>query len=112
MDNSNVKITLTGDTLHAHICGEIDHHSAKGIREALDAAMVSQAPDSIVMDLSGVSFMDSSGLGLVLGRYTKAADAHIGFSLTGVDERTRRIFDMAGLDRIINYKEKNNEKDM
>lgn len=112
-DNTNVKLNISGDTLTAHISGEIDHHSAKGIRECVDSALISYSPDSFIMDLSGVSFMDSSGLGLVLGRYTKATDAHINFSLRGVDARTARIFDMAGLDRIISYKEKKkNEKDM
>lgn len=112
-ENTNVKINMLGDTLTAHISGEIDHHSAKGIRETVDSALISYSPDELIMDLSGVSFMDSSGLGLVLGRYTKATDAHIGFSLCGVDARTEKIFDMAGLDRIINYKEKKkNEKDM
>jgi len=111
-ENGNVKLTVTGDTLCAHVSGEIDHHSSRTIREAIDAALVSYSPDTLIMDVSGITFMDSSGLGLVLGRYTKASEAGIAFSVTGAGERVRKMFDMAGLDRIIDYKEKRNEKGM
>ncbi|MBQ4066221.1 MAG: anti-sigma factor antagonist [Clostridia bacterium] len=109
-ENGNVKLTVTGDTLCAYISGEIDHHSAKTIREAIDSALTSYSPDALILDVSEISFMDSSGLGLVLGRYTKASEAGISFSVTGVSERTKRLFDMAGLDRIIDYDNKEKKR--
>ena len=109
-ENGNVKIKLSDSTLYAVIAGEIDHHSAKSIRDTIDAAMISTSPDALVMDLSGITFMDSSGLGLVLGRYTKATDSGIAFSLMGAGERCARMFDLAGLDRIIDYKTKETKK--
>lgn len=104
-ENGSVKLTIHADTLLATVSGEIDHHSAKAIRSAIDTSLAASAPEALVIDLSGVTFMDSSGLGLVLGRYTKATEAGIAFSVTGATERVRKIFDMAGLDRIIDYKE-------
>ena len=104
-ETGSVSLTMRGDTLWANISGEIDHHSAKGIREAIDASLASCTPEALIMDLSSITFMDSSGLGLVLGRYTKALEAGIAFSVTGAGERVIRMFDMAGLDRIIDYKE-------
>lgn len=104
-ENGNVKLTLTGDTLTAHIFGEIDHHSSASIRKAVDAALISYSPEALVLDMSGITFMDSSGLGLVLGRYTRSSEAGIAFSVIGAGERICKMFDMAGLDRIINYKE-------
>ncbi len=111
-ENGHVKLSVNGDALIAVICGEIDHHSARTIREAIDAALISYSPDALILDLSGITFMDSSGLGLVLGRYTKATEASIDFSVIGAGERIIKMFDMAGLDRIINYKEKKDEKRM
>lgn len=51
------------------LSGEIDHHTAPRIKRGLDEAFDKHKPKLIVLDLSGVSFMDSSGIGLLLGRY-------------------------------------------
>ncbi len=109
-ENTNIRLSQTDDTLYAFVSGEVDHHTAKGIRQAIDAALISYAPECLVMDVSGITFMDSSGLGLVLGRYTKACEAGIAFSVQGAGERVIRMFDMAGLDRIIDYKEKKTDE--
>lgn len=104
-ESGSVKLTVSDDMLLATVYGEIDHHCAKNIREAIDSALLSYSPDALVMDLSGITFMDSSGLGLVMGRYTKTKDAGITFTLCGASDRVIKMLDMAGLDRIIDYKE-------
>ena len=104
--NGTVKLSYTDETLYANISGEIDHHSARIIREAIDASLLAYSPEALVMDVSAISFMDSAGLGLVMGRYSKASEAGIAFTVTGVNPRIEKMFDMAGLDRIINYKSK------
>ena len=91
--------------LKCGISGEIDHHHAKRIREEVDRRIKELTPHEVIMDLSGVTFMDSSGLGLVLGRYTLCKSAGISFSVTGADKRTLKIFELAGLGRIINIEE-------
>ena len=97
--------------LTAYVCGEIDHHSSCDIRNTIDTALKATSPDKLVMDLSGVTFMDSSGLGLVMGRYKLTRGAGIDFSLKGVPERPAQMFSMAGLERIIRFEEDNkNEK--
>lgn len=108
-ENGNVSMSVSHGTLLAKIKGEIDHHTARGIRDAIDSTLCANSPDHLIIDLSQVTFMDSSGLGLVLGRYTKATEAGISFRVCGAGERIITMFDMAGLDRIIDYKEKNNE---
>lgn len=100
-DNAAVQLRRDNDVLIAAVSGEIDHHSAAGIRRAIDSEISAETPDKLVMELSGVSFMDSSGLGLVLGRYAKAREAGIEFSVSGAGERIMKIFHMAGLERII-----------
>ena len=93
--------------------GEIDHHSAVSVRSSIDAKIYEYRPRSMVMDLSKIEFMDSSGLGLIMGRY--ALMQRIGGELTlrNPNERVMKIFELAGLERIIKVeedKEKENEK--
>jgi len=97
-------------SLVVYIKGDIDHHSAKKVREETDMLFIQLAPEKITLDLQGVSFMDSSGLGLVLGRYKKAKAAGVEFSVINCDKRIMRIFEMAGMERIIKIEERYVEK--
>ncbi|MBR4071040.1 MAG: STAS domain-containing protein [Clostridia bacterium] len=93
-------------SLVVYIRGDIDHHTAKKIREEADMLLVQLAPEKLILDLNDVSFMDSSGLGLVLGRYKKAKAAGIDFLVTNCDRRIIQIFEMAGIERIISIEER------
>ena len=55
-------------TLAAYLSGEIDHHAAQSIRREIDAQVDDRLPELLTLDFSGVTFMDSSGVGLILGR--------------------------------------------
>ena len=80
--------------------GEIDHHSASVLRRELDGLICRVRPKTLRLDLSGVDFMDSSGLGLIVGRLVTAKEVGASMTLTGVDARTMKIFEMAGLERM------------
>ena len=95
-----VQFSQVGESLLALISGEIDHHTAKPLREAIDKQMYALTPKEVTIELSGVGFMDSSGLGLVVGRLVTAKEVGCTLTLTGVDTRTMRIFEMAGLERM------------
>ena len=64
-----VEINAKGEVLTAYLKGELDHHSAAQMRTEIDLAIERNMPELLVLDFSGVSFMDSSGIGLVMGRY-------------------------------------------
>ena len=98
------KITFGNYTLNIKIRGDIDHHSAKGVREMIDEAIMSNKPRFIVLDLSSVDFMDSSGLGLILGRYTKINDLGGRLIITNTDDSVSRILALAGTDKLITIK--------
>lgn len=98
------EINLVNYTLNVKIRGDIDHHSAKRVRERIDEAILSERPRFVVLDLSNVDFMDSSGLGLVLGRYTKALDIGAKLIIYKPTRRIKRILEMAGIERIIEIK--------
>ena len=67
----HMKMELKDRTLIAHIDGELDHHSAQIIRAELDGAIDRQAVRNLIFDFSKPSFMDSSGIGVIVGRYKK-----------------------------------------
>ncbi len=90
-----------GDTTIAFIRGEIDHHNAKSAREALDNIIESTQPISFALDLSGVSFCDSSGLGLVMGRMRKCQAAGCSLLIQNPSKAAYRILEIAGMDKIL-----------
>ena len=65
---ATVTFSAAGETLYAYLAGEIDHDTAQSLRMQLDDALVSRSPRTLIIDLGGVGFMDSSGIGLILGR--------------------------------------------
>ena len=65
----SVNIQASEEAVTAYISGEIDHHTAKGMREEIDNCLERMQPGILVLDFRDVSFMDSSGIGLVIGRY-------------------------------------------
>ncbi len=90
--------------------GEIDHHSAKTIRKRIDAELFISRPDEIILDLSEVEFMDSSGLGLILGRYQAATEMGVAFSIYEPTEAVRRILKLSGCEKMINITGKRSDK--
>ncbi len=66
-----VRIEKHAETLTAYLSGDIDHHTAKGIREEIDNEIDASKPSLLILDFGEVTFMDSSGIGLVMGRFRK-----------------------------------------
>ena len=93
--------SFENDTLTIRILGEIDHHCAKGIREAIDRDIYYYRPKTTILDLSDVDFMDSSGLGLILGRYTAVKELGGKLFIVGASSRTERILKLSGVDKMI-----------
>ena len=65
---ATVTFSAADDLLYAYLAGEIDHDAAQNLRIQLDDALLARTPKTLVLDLGGVGFMDSSGVGLILGR--------------------------------------------
>ena len=81
--------------------GEIDHHSAVSVRSAIDEKIYALRPAKCVMDLSRIEFMDSSGLGLIMGRYALLQKLGGEFAIANPSDRVLRVFELSGLGRII-----------
>lgn len=92
---------FTGTALKIKLRGEIDHHSAVAVRTAIDDMIRSKHPCELIIDMSAVDFMDSSGLGLIMGRYNTMKE--MGGTVTVADPTpaTEKIMNLAGLERIV-----------
>lgn len=95
-----VKISVNGDVLTCFIDGEIDHHSASVIRNEIDAAVEKNVPQMLVLDFRDVSFMDSSGIGLVMGRYKFLKPYGAELHVTNTSPQIGKVMKLAGLDRL------------
>ena len=98
-----------GDVLSVRIEGEVDHHSAVSLREEVDREILEVRPKRLELDLSGVSFMDSSGIGLIMGRYKKIRPMGGEIFVSNLNCRMQRIFGLFGLNSIT---ERNSKIDM
>ena len=96
---SAVVAKVMGNALSVKICGEIDHHTVRSARREIDAQIYATRPKKLVIDLSEMLFMDSSGLGLIVGRVASAKEVGATVELIEVSPRALRIFEMAGLFR-------------
>ena len=96
-----IKSISSGKSLTICLEGDIDHHSVRQIRSRIDTRVYIERPDELILDLSHVCFMDSSGLGLILGRYAKAVELGIAFKIANPTPQIRRILDLAGTERLI-----------
>lgn len=101
MEIAGVTCRRQGDQLIIAIEGDIDHHSAKYIREQIDHEIFASRCRVAVMELSGVDFMDSSGLGLILGRYTRMREVGGLLKLSNPSAQTMKILALAGADKLI-----------
>lgn len=90
-----------GEETVAYIKGEVDHHNAKSARESLDKIIESSQPIRFALDLSGVTFCDSSGLGLVMGRMKKCASVGSTMVVKNPSVAAYKILEIAGMDKII-----------
>ena len=87
--------------LTVQINGEIDHHYAEEIREKIDKEFSRANAKNIVFDFSNVSFMDSSGIGMVIGRYKKVEKLGGKVFIASIPKELDKLFQVSGLHKII-----------
>ena len=101
MNYGNVKIEFNDDGCVIRLSGELDHHSVGGIRNVIDEKLIDYRPPLVVIDLGGVSFTDSAGLGLILGRYARIKDYGGTLELCCVSEEFMKILRLAGTEKLM-----------
>lgn len=100
---SELTVTREQEDLIVRLRGEIDHHGARTLREQIDDAVSRSRPHRLVLDMGGISFMDSSGIGLILGRYRLMQTLGGTLRLVNLSEPMRRLLQLAGLYKLALY---------
>lgn len=100
-NGGQVTYEVRNDVLVVRVGGEIDHHSAVAVRTGIDEKLSAERPLKVYLELSGVDFMDSSGLGLIMGRY--ALVKRYGGTLAVLDPSPAvlKIMKLAGMERMV-----------
>jgi len=105
----SILCTSEDRTLIIKIEGEIDHCSSNEIKNKTDKEYKRLNSKNIIFDLSGVTFMDSSGIGVIMGRYKNAAANGGIVAAVSINKELKKLFDISGLFKIVKYYE-NTEK--
>ncbi len=95
-------LSENGDTLTAFIGCEVDHHTARRIRESIDDKLFLSKPRELVLDFEGVRFMDSSGIGLILGRAETVSSIGATLKIRGASPTLMKILRLSGVDKVKN----------
>ncbi len=88
------------DKLFVLLDGEIDHHTSGKVRSEVDAAIYLHSPGTLVLDFQDVTFMDSSGIGLIMGRYKILQPLGGSIILLRPAPHIKRILKLAGMERL------------
>ncbi|WP_350445954.1 anti-sigma F factor antagonist [Anaeromonas gelatinilytica] len=105
----NIKFNNQKNTLFVDLNGELDHHNAKRIREKIDSEFDENGYKNISINLKGLNFMDSSGIGLIMGRYKLVNELGGRLFLTNVNFRVNKILDMSGIHKLVDIYENNED---
>jgi stage II sporulation protein AA (anti-sigma F factor antagonist) len=95
-----VQITARGKTVCARLTGDIDHHSARDMRCEIDIAVKENDADELILDFSSVTFMDSSGIGLVMGRYKLMNERQGRLVIAKTPGYISKVMRVAGMNRL------------
>ncbi len=106
----SVKILSSPVRLSVILSGELDHHSAAAMRAEADRAILSSRAPTVSLDFGAISFMDSSGIGFVMGRYRLANARGAAVEVTNLSKKQLKIMKMSGLEKLVSLKEKQEGK--
>lgn len=97
----NIDFIIKGGALIIYLSGELDEHNASAAKHKIDAALDKYAYNYAVLDLSSLSFMDSTGVGLFIGRYKKLAKQNKKLYIRNPSFQIEKILRMSGIYEIM-----------
>ncbi|MBO4867082.1 MAG: STAS domain-containing protein [Ruminococcus sp.] len=95
-----IRIFTTGGVTLAELSGDLDHHTARLMRTDIDRELAEKRPRRLVIDFSSVTFMDSSGIGLIMGRYRIMNDQGGEVIVARPPAYIKKVLRLAGVDRL------------
>lgn len=96
-----IKKKLSNNTLHVMLCGELDEYTANYTRNVLDELIYNNIFTKMIIDLSQLEFMDSTGIGVLIGRYKKLKNKNTPIYICNANSHIEKIFKMSGLYEIM-----------
>ena len=102
----NIDYIKKDKQLLVEITEDIDHHVSEKIRRKIDEQITRYMPRKTVFDFSRVTFMDSAGIGMIIGRYKMMKLIGGSLEIVNVGTQTKRILEMSGIGKIIPMREK------
>ena len=97
----NIDIKSENGSAIAKLSGEIDHHNAKELRNQLDKFIISAQPPELLMDFKNITFMDSSGIGLIMGRSKLMKECGGKLEVRNSQPYIKRVLKLSGIERIV-----------
>ncbi len=85
--------------------GELDHHTADTVKARMEEAISKEDTKHVILSLKDLSFMDSSGLGVILGRYKQITGKGGKMAVCDVNPSVYRLFELSGLFKIVSIQE-------
>ncbi|HHY04020.1 MAG TPA: anti-sigma F factor antagonist [Thermoanaerobacterales bacterium] len=98
-----VNFKIQNNIIIVDLNGELDHHMAQLVKQQLNAFLLKKQAKKILFDFKNVTFMDSSGIGMILGRYKELQKINGKVGVVNVTSNIKRIFEMSGLFNIIEF---------
>lgn len=95
-----MRMSTGAEGLTVWLSGELDHHAAREMREQIDGAIQRSSAKTLWLDFSGITFMDSSGIGLIMGRYRLMLSRGGALFVVGASDRLLRVMKLAGLEKL------------
>lgn len=96
-----IEMAVSEDTLIVRLSGELDHHTAEQVRQQVEGELDRQHTKHLIMNLEGLGFMDSSGLGVMIGRYKRITAGGGRMSLCSVNDQLLKLFELSGMLKIL-----------
>lgn len=96
-----VNANFNDKTLYLYPYGELDHHGAKKAMSAIESRIDLSLPKECVLDMRHITFMDSSGIAVILKTHRLVKEAGGRFSVENVPAQAMRVIDASGIDRLV-----------
>ena len=100
-----ISMETKNDVLIVRLQGDLDHHTAIELRNRVDEVLKNSEIRHIVLSLADLEFMDSSGIGVILGRLKQISSRSGEMFVCSINPTIQRIFEMSGLFKVIKFKE-------
>lgn len=100
-----INLEVTSNVLIVRLSGELDHHTAEELRTKMEEKILRGTVQNIILNLEHLHFMDSSGLGVILGRYKQITSRGGEMVVCSINPLVHRLFELSGLFKILKIRE-------